>query len=131
MSTSNKRIMIVEDNAAFRHCLNSMLLDRFPDLSIIEDSAGDRVLEQIHALHPAMVLMDIRLPRINGLDLTRKIKSERPETFVAVMTSSSEPEYGAASTAAGADRFFVKGQLDCATISELIRSVVYSRNSSR
>jgi two-component system, NarL family, response regulator DevR len=120
----NKSVLIVEDNAIFRQCLSALLLKRLPGLSVIEDPDGRNVLAEVGDLKPAMVLMDIRLPGRSGLELTKMIKAKHPETFVAIMTSSAEPEYVRASAASGADRFFVKAFMDDEMIVNLINEAI-------
>jgi DNA-binding NarL/FixJ family response regulator len=63
------------------------------------------------------------MPEVNGLQLTRKIKGERANTHIAILTSFDLPEYREAAIQCGADRFFVKSSLQWAEIVTFVRSI--------
>jgi DNA-binding NarL/FixJ family response regulator len=67
--------------------------------------------------------MDIRMPELNGLQMTRKIKRERANIHIAILTSFDLPEYREAAIQCGADRFFVKSSLQWAEIVTFVRSI--------
>ncbi len=106
--TRMKRVLIVEDNAFFRQFLKETMSLRFPSIDIFEAGNGEEAMEKIKNLSPEAILMDLRLPGENGLDLTRKIKAEYPDIVVVILTNYDLPEYRQASYQAGANHFVSK-----------------------
>ena len=102
------KILIVEDGAIFRELLRTTLQSRFPSMEIFEVTNGKEALEQAEALSPELVFIDIRLPDMNGLALTRIIKAKHPETTVVILTNYDLPEYREAALNYKADHFIPK-----------------------
>jgi len=103
-----KRILIVEDNVYFLQFLKETLHSRLPSVEIIEAVNGEEAFQKIKALPPDAVLMDLRLPGENGLQLTRKLKAQYPDLFVVILTHYDLPEYREAAYQAGASHFISK-----------------------
>ena len=103
-----KRILIVEDNAFFLRFLKETLFARFPPINILEAANGEEALKKIKTLAPDAILMDLRLPGENGLELTRKIKAQHPRITVVILTNYDLPEYREAAYQSGADHFLSK-----------------------
>ena len=103
-----KRILIVEDNVYFLQFLKETLHSRLPSVEILEAVNGEEAFQKIKALPPDAVLMDLRLPGENGLQLTRKIKAQYPDLFVVILTNYDLPEYREAAYQAGASHFISK-----------------------
>lgn len=83
------KILLVDDHALFLEGLENLLRARgFTIVGTARD--GLQALEQARALHPDVILMDIRMPRCDGLTATRLIKSELPEIRIVVLTTSNE-----------------------------------------
>jgi YesN/AraC family two-component response regulator len=80
------KILIVEDNAAFRQSLKEVLHSRFPFLVVGEAENGDEALQKIDALVPDIIFMDIKLPGENGLQVTQKVKKKYPEIIIIILT---------------------------------------------
>lgn len=120
-------ILIVEDNAAYRQSLSQLLAGRFPLMRIAEAADGEEALR--HALSRCfdLIFMDIRLPRGNGLELTRIMKSSFPDSMFCVITSHGMLEYREAALLNGADHFMVKGESTEAEIVGLIESLLGTR----
>ena len=90
------RILIVDDNPALREGLKS-ILSQFPAFDIVGEAAdGVEALNSVERLLPDLVLMDISMPRMDGIAATREIKKKRPGTKVLVFTVHKTPEYLAA-----------------------------------
>lgn len=121
-------VLIVEDNLTFRHALAEILQSQFPDMAIAEAGNGVEAFEKIHDFNPDLVFMDVRLPGENGLEVTRKIKIQRPDIVVMILTSYDLPEYRDVALQYGANHFIVKGSSTFEEISSLIKSYVGRRN---
>jgi signal transduction histidine kinase len=91
---SNKiRVMLVDDHAILREGLAS-LLQRYSDIEVVgEAEDGQMAVELAHALRPDVVVMDLSMPRLNGIEATRKIVSELPRIRVVGLSMHDE-EYG-------------------------------------
>lgn len=112
--------LIVEDNAAYRHSLRVMLGDRFPCMDIAEAANGAEALDMFARIRPQLVFMDITLPDVSGLVLTRQIRAGDRLAVVVVLTLHDSAEYGEAAFQAGADYFVIKGTVSGAGILALV-----------
>ena len=117
------RVLIVEDKAIFREELKKWLYDHFPSMVIEEAGDGDQALQKVYGSPPQLIFMDIRLPGINGLQLTRKIKADFPGIRIAILTDYDFPEYRQAALQFGADRFFVKNSFNYDEVEALVGSI--------
>jgi DNA-binding NarL/FixJ family response regulator len=113
-------ILIVEDGAIFRELLRTTLQSRFPSMEIFEVTNGREALERMEALLPEIVFIDIRLPDMNGLELTKIIKAEHPEAKVVILTNYDLPEYREAASNYKADHFIPKD-----TFMQMINSIFF------
>jgi DNA-binding NarL/FixJ family response regulator len=112
--------LIVEDSPIFRKTFREALCERFPFLVIEEASRGEDGLEKFESCHPALVFMDVRLPGMSGLELTRRMKESRPETVVVILTAYDFPEYKDTAFRSGADAFIPKDSLNMGEIGVLL-----------
>ncbi len=104
-------VLIVDDDPQFR-ALVSRLLEGEPELRIVDEAAdGEASVRSVRETAPDVVLMDIRMPGIDGLEATRRIKAERPMTKIVILTSFAEEAYRRAASESGADAFLVKKML--------------------
>jgi len=103
------KTLIIEDNALFRQATKDMLLSKFPNMTITEAANEEEALKEVNRDCPEIILMDIRLPGRNGLDLTKEIKAQHPDVHVIILTSYDFQEYIEAATECGAEYYFVKG----------------------
>ncbi|HMK76646.1 MAG TPA: response regulator transcription factor [Thermodesulfobacteriota bacterium] len=117
------RVLIVEDNRIFREALKKRLDDHFPSIVVEEVSNGDEALQKINTASPGLIFMDIRLPGVNGLHLTKEIKKNFPGIGIAILTDYDLPEYREAARQFGADRFFVKSSFKWDEVEALVRSI--------
>jgi DNA-binding NarL/FixJ family response regulator len=108
-STTNRaRLLIAEDHALVREGLRAMLASE-PDLQVVgEAENGKRALELCHSLSPDLVLMDVRMPEMDGLEATRKIKEAQPEVIVLMVTTHQEPDYLLEAVRSGAAGYVLK-----------------------
>jgi YesN/AraC family two-component response regulator len=117
------RVLLVEDNDMFREAFKKRLCDDFSFMVVEEAANGDEALNKIGGTPPHLIFMDIRLPGLNGLQLTQRVKREFPGIKVALLTSYDLPEYRQAATEYGADRFFVKSSFKWDEVEALIKSI--------
>jgi two-component system chemotaxis response regulator CheY len=106
------KVLIVEDNAEMRRLLR-LLIGRLAD-TVYECADGAEALETYAAEHLTAsdwVLMDIEMPRLNGLQATRELKHRWPDARVCIVTGHSQPEWREAAQAAGASGYILKEQL--------------------
>jgi DNA-binding NarL/FixJ family response regulator len=114
-----KRILIVDDNIILREGLRSLLSSQQGFEIVGEAEDGLEAVEAVDQARPDLVLMDLTMPRMGGIEATRKIKEKRPETKILALTIQDCPEYRAATFKAGADGYLLKNTPS----SELIRSI--------
>jgi DNA-binding NarL/FixJ family response regulator len=101
--------LVVDDNAIMRHALTT-LLSQEPDMEITgEASDGEASVCLVRELYPDVVLMDVSMPRMNGIEATRIIHSELPEVCVIGLSIFQEREMGQAMREAGATDYMAKG----------------------
>lgn len=102
------RILLVDDQLLFRKGLRALLEDQ-EDMEVVgEASDGLMALEHVRATKPDVVLMDIHMPVCNGVEATRLIKIERPETKVVALTISDEDDDLFQAIKSGADGYLLK-----------------------
>jgi DNA-binding NarL/FixJ family response regulator len=102
------RLAIVDDHELSRAGVRDMLMD-VDDFEIVgEATDGLEALELCRSAHPDLVLMDLRMPRMDGLTATRAIKEEYPEISVLVMTMHENPDYLLRALRAGAAGYILK-----------------------
>ena len=118
-----ERILIVEDNPFFLKFLKEALHSRFPSIEILEAAEGAVALEKIETSSPDIILMDLRLPGENGLELTKKIKAQHPDIVVVIVTNYDLPEYREAAYQCKVDHFVTKD-----TFLKMIQSVITEQN---
>jgi DNA-binding NarL/FixJ family response regulator len=103
------RVLVVDDHDLFRTGL-SLLLEAQPDIEIVAQASGGRMGVRLAAeLRPDVVLMDLKMPDLQGVEATRAIVEHEPSTRVVALTVSDEEPNVAAIMQAGACGFVVKG----------------------
>jgi len=117
------RALIVDDYRFFRETFKTRLLERFPSMVIHEAINGKEAMEKINRMPPHLIFMDICLPGLNGLQLTKKIKKDFPSIKLAMLTSYDFPEYQQAAKKDGAERFFAKDSLDWKEVEEFVQYI--------
>jgi DNA-binding NarL/FixJ family response regulator len=87
------RVLLVDDHAMFREGL-AAVLNAWPGIQVIgEAEDGRQALEMIERLNPDVVVMDIAMPNLNGLDATRQINRRFPEVRVVILTTYESRQY--------------------------------------
>jgi DNA-binding NarL/FixJ family response regulator len=106
--TRPARLVIADDHALVRKGMRSML-DGEPGLEVVGEAANGReALELCHRLRPDLVLMDVRMPKMDGLEATRAIKREFPLTAVLMVTMHENIDYLLEALKAGAAGYVLK-----------------------
>jgi DNA-binding NarL/FixJ family response regulator len=109
---SETRILLVDDHAMFRAGIKA-LLESEERLSVVgEASSGDEGVDQVRALKPDVVVMDLSMPGSNGLEATRRIAALGLDTRVLVLTVHAEEEYLVPVVEAGASGYLTKTSAD-------------------
>jgi CheY-like chemotaxis protein len=101
------RILIVDDQQRARHSLMALLATRFQLADTCEAANGLEAVRCVEECKPDIVLMDVRMPEMDGIEATRVIKTKSEHTPVIVL--SMYLEYQEAALAAGANAFISKG----------------------
>jgi DNA-binding NarL/FixJ family response regulator len=117
------RVLLVEDNRIYREAFKDNLLQHFPGMTVVEAENADEALQKIKGNPPDFIFMDIRLPGMNGLQLTQRIKKEYPRIPIAILTGYDLPEYRQAAVESGADGFLVKESLKWEDVEALVKSI--------
>jgi len=87
------RALLVDDNHFFREAFKRDFSRQLPSALIEEAAGGDEALQKVKGTPPHLIFMDIRMPGMNGLRLTQKIKGENPNIRIAILTGYDLPEY--------------------------------------
>ena len=102
------RVLICDDQAIARHGLQ-MILASAPDLEVVGQAQdGQEAVELTAQLAPDVVLMDLKMPRLNGVQATRRIRSQFPDVQVLVLTTYDADEWVFDAIRAGANGYILK-----------------------
>jgi DNA-binding NarL/FixJ family response regulator len=113
------RVLLADDHDVIRQGFR-LVLGSQPDLEVVgEASDGREAIERARRLRPDLVLMDVIMPVMDGLEATRRLKAEMPQVCVLMFTSHEEPEYLLEAIDAGAAGYVLKG----APVSRLIGAI--------
>ena len=105
---SRVRVLLVDDHAMVRQGLRTVL-DSYADIEVVgEASDGEEAVAAMEALHPAVVLMDINMPTMNGIEATAQIKARHPEVIVIGLSVNARGENERAMKQAGAAMLLTK-----------------------
>jgi CheY-like chemotaxis protein len=114
------RILLVDDHAEMIDALREILHDH-PELRVIGDASnGLEAISRAHALRPDVILMDVWMPIMNGVEATRRIRAELPAIRIFGLSVDARPQGPHAIEEAGAAGFFVKGADMYRLVDELI-----------
>ncbi|WP_062270680.1 UvrY/SirA/GacA family response regulator transcription factor [Endozoicomonas arenosclerae] len=103
------RVLIADDHDLVRTGLSRMLSDIQELIIVGEACSGEEAIEKCRSLQPQVVLMDVRMPGIGGLEATRKISQSFPETQVIAVTVCNDELYPTKLMEAGASGYVTKG----------------------
>ncbi len=118
---SRIRVLIVDDNPTFQEIMERLLLADARLAVVGRAATGRQALELARILYPDLIVMDLSMPEMDGLETTRYL-SVRPEApAVLIVTSRDDPEYHEAVKQAGAAGLVSKQNLDLTLLDEIRR----------
>ena len=113
------KLLLADDHAVVR-AGTRQLLERQPDFEIVGEAVdGDEAVRLTEELTPDVVVMDVRMPKVSGVEATRRIKASNPDVRVLVLTAHDDDEYVFALLQAGANGYLLK----TAEIDELVKAI--------
>lgn len=116
----NLTILIVEDHDAVRNLLQQWLEAMFLDTVFIGVKTGEEALDLLQTVRPHVMLVDIGLPGMNGIELTRRTKVLYPQVFILIHTIYDDHVYREYAAEAGADAFVSKSKTQVELIPNLL-----------
>jgi DNA-binding NarL/FixJ family response regulator len=118
-TTEPLTVLLADDHLLFRDGLRA-LLSTAPDLELLgEATTGEEAMTLAASLQPDVILMDLKMPGITGIEATRQILQESPETRILMVTMFDEDSLVFAAMRAGARGYILKG----ATHAEMLRAI--------
>jgi DNA-binding NarL/FixJ family response regulator len=116
------QVLLVDDQQLVRQGIR-LLLEIEPDIRVVGQAAnGCEALEQAAALHPQVVLMDVRMPRMDGVTATRELHARFPEVGVIILTTFEDDEFVFEGLKAGARGYLLK-DISSEEMAEAVRRV--------
>lgn len=117
-------VLIVDDQEPFR-AVARMVVGVCSDFEVLAEAEnGERAVEIVRESAPALVIMDINLPGINGIEATRQVLSIRPETVVVLVSTYDADSLPADAATSGAARYVHKGEFSAAVLQEVYAEVI-------
>jgi DNA-binding NarL/FixJ family response regulator len=117
------RVLIADDHALFRRGLN-MVLESEPGIEVVAEAEdGEAAVAKAEEFAPDVVLMDVRMPRLSGIEATRKIRDIIPTARILMLTVSDEEEDLYEAVKAGANGYLLK-EISIEEVADAIRQVI-------
>lgn len=128
--TKNVKILIVDDHEIFRRGLRA-LLEPYPEWQICGEAVdGLDAVEKCQPMGADIVILDITMPRLNGLEAARLIKKQNPDLRIVIITQHDSPQVQAAAMEAGAQAFVTKSSVGNELVSAL-RTIIKNMGEQR
>jgi DNA-binding NarL/FixJ family response regulator len=103
------RVLLADDNSRFRAILRR-LLERDPHIAVVgEAEDGQDAVDLVGRVDPDVVVMDVSMPRVDGLEATTRVKRRHPEVAVLLLSVAGDHQDAAAGLAGGASAYLIKG----------------------
>lgn len=103
------KLLIVDDSPVMRKTIKSIVA--MPEDETQECPDGASVIPAYESFHPDWVLMDLNMPHVSGIQVTRNLKALFPDAHVAIVTNYGDQEFRDEASAAGAEKYFLKDNL--------------------
>jgi DNA-binding NarL/FixJ family response regulator len=102
------RVVVAEDNGAVRRGIRR-LLNKAPDITVVgEAKDGLEALTLVQALRPDVLLLDVEMPELTGIEVARRLRGERKRPRILVLSAYDDPQYKLAMLANGASAYLLK-----------------------
>lgn len=125
------RVLLADDHRLFRACVKEVL-STYPSVTVVgEATDGEEAVERSMRLRPDLVVMDINMPKLNGVEATRRIKQVYPNTVVVGLSVNAGKEYSDAMKRAGASRTIPKDRTEDQLYEEIQAALAPSRKPSK
>jgi DNA-binding NarL/FixJ family response regulator len=128
--TLSPHILIVEDHQGVRHSLREWLELSFPGYELLEATSGEEGVTLAQAMSPCLVIMDIGLPGMNGIEAAQSIKAAVPTTRVVMLTMFDDEAHRAAAVAAGVSAYVPKRKVQTDLLPVLTRLLEEDRGET-
>jgi DNA-binding NarL/FixJ family response regulator len=120
--TDKIRVLVADDHALFRRALAAVFADEADVELVGEASDGEEAIRKASELAPDVILMDVRMPKVLGIDAARQIKADQPATKIVMLTVSDDEEDLFEAIKAGASGYLLK-EVDPAEIAAALRQI--------
>ena len=118
------RVLIADDDPRYLRSLEA-LIEQQPELTVVAVAYdGEEALELAAELEPEAVVLDLHMPRVDGVEAVSRLRTGHPSLCLIALTGDSDGELHRRARAAGADGVFLKGQL----LDNLLASLARARN---
>jgi DNA-binding NarL/FixJ family response regulator len=123
MAVNRVRVVLADDHALVRQGVRRFLEESGEVTVVAEAEDGERALELVAEHNPDMAIVDIRMPKLSGVDLARRIRAEHPQVKVLVLTAYDDDPYVFALLQAGVDGYVLKTS-DSTQLIEAVRQIM-------
>jgi two-component system invasion response regulator UvrY len=114
------RVLVADDQAPFRKAARAVL-EIAPEFEVVgEVTSGEEAVDEAELLRPDLVVMDVKMNGIGGVEATRRILAARPETLVVLVSSYRSEDVPQAVAESGALAFVPKDRFSAATLASLL-----------
>jgi len=100
------RVLLADDHTLLLEAFEKLLIDEFDVVGAVSD--GRALVAAVATLRPDVVVVDVSMPLLNGIDATRQIKQAQPETRIIILTMNEDPDLAAEAFRAGASGYLLK-----------------------
>ena len=100
------RVLLADDHTLLLEAFQKLLIDEFDVVGAVSD--GRALVAAVATLRPDVVVVDVTMPLLNGIDATRQIKQAQPETRIIILTMNEDPDLAAEAFRAGASGYLLK-----------------------
>lgn len=114
------KILLVDDDDEFRALVRHIVLAGLRETVVVDATDGEAGWALVRREQPDLVITDLVMPRLDGIELTRRIRSAFPQTSVILMSSFTEDAYRMMASDSGADAFVSKQVIDNALVPAIL-----------